>query len=862
MPRYALLALSCLTTACGAATSATHTETRAPAEAWNAARCPPETFDVHVVGRSGSTQYVLAGTGRYRIDASGMTPADTVTTDALVAAAKIGEGPDAAWYFTTNTGVILSAGDDFLGPLEQVSEIGGPPAGVIDTNGVLAFARSSQRSISLFAGEDVIAIDSPDDALILGAAVHWPDRIALFLEPGRVVLSTDQGQSFHDVSLDRMPIGIGADADRVWLRWIDTSESELRADGTITTTPTPPEEAEHAAVPTDAWCGSRFIPLGLRTSWPEGTLDDIDAGRGCTRRQGDAALVSLCADSGVDHTGSHTVQRFDEATHAYVEIGHLEDADPDFEVADAPGSASFAVLFHGSDRADHAAYYDGQALTPVTIARRLSSVHGALGITAANYDPAPPALWHLPDAAPVPLALPVNDAVHRLAFAADGSLIVVTHGEGGDTLWLGTPGTWRRRTVPAGVHQVGMADPDHGVAPAADDEGATGAFVTNDGGERWTPFAVGSPEDRFMSDEVLCLATGCTIGDTITFRGQPARAEATVVDTSRDAYDTRSYSWNFARSPIWDCAPPTETSFDHDQDVVLRPWGFLDAHATDATSVSWSGADARGVYHSHASLPEGAHFLATVVMTRRYAVGYERGSLVVASQSPHTISLTPIAGDLVGALGEISDTAVLDDGSTLLTLATSGGAVRYELVVHLDANGALAGSRSFAWSTVEATRSGLAAGPHGVVGRVQSGSEEDRDWVVYPLDHSAPPIHVSGALDTQLACTATTRPWTLVTMGPARLDSGDDVTNVLRVGDDGGCVSAALGARLESAHRDGSGVYVRSARASRGQVHGLALDRSPHGHALTCTITNDSVDDEDRGDDESDEDDEDDEDDE
>jgi hypothetical protein len=827
------LVLYVLASACGAATTTTivHTET-APAPApWNAAMCPPSSIagdNLHLVERSGTTQYVLDDFLRLRIDGDHLTMASTLTTDPLIAARRLG----GAWVFATSSGMLLSSGDDFLGPLETIATLSELPHDVVGATGALAFALEGRTKIAVYGGDEVVEIEAPGHPFIIAAAVDWPARVALFVEPGVLLLSTDRGQTFHEVTLPRAPWTLGVDDGAIWINWRHGTTSVLAADETLAPGGQPYEQP--VEMPTEPWC-AQDVPFALAASWPAGTPVEVATPPDCSTRQGVAVIVAFCEDE--SRSGSQIVRRLDVATQEFVAIGRLDDASFDFDVADASGSATFALLYEDSTNASHTAYFDGHGFVPVTIEARLTSVHGALGI-ATTGDDATTTLVHLPDGATIPLALPVNDEITSVAFAVDGSLIVTTSAEAGGALWIGRPGTWSRRTVPEGVLAVAMADAVHGVARA------DGVFVTNDGGEHWDAFELSSSLDRPLGDDLVCAAAGCSIGGAITFRAQPATVAPSEIDTSTDLDENQPRAWIHRRTPTWTCTTSARMTFDGAPDVHATEWGWIDPLQTGATEMTWSGADERGAYHSHAPLPPNAFVADAAVMTRRFAAGFTPEQLVVASAAPHTITLEDLAPSLGAVFNSVADTAVLDDGSALVTLQDDEGTVRYELVVYLDASGVLVRSRSFAWSTVGFRDFGLAAGPNGVVGRAAQAAE-DGHWIVYPLDRAAP-IVLDASLDEQLACGSVPRPWTLVATGPVRLatrgggDSGENVTNVLRIGDDGACVSAVLDRNLAQSSPTGLSDFLPSARVTRGQIRGLALDRSAHGHLMTCTVSRDA----------------------
>lgn len=808
---------------------------------WNLGWCPPSAssgIDLRLAGTSGTTQYLIGGFHRYRLDAHGVRTASSVTTNTLIEARKLGseDGP-AAWYFVTTSGALLTSGDDFLGPLQAIATLPQRPARLhVPSSGAIALQLGDGSAIWTYGPEGARAIASPRGR-IMSAAVRWPDQIAMFVEPGVVVLSNDGGETFHDVALDgRMPATLGADDDHVWIVWPDETASEIRSDGALAPFDAPGTAAP--SMPTDPWCNDHW-PLGLSASWPASEpttgFPGATAGEHCVTHIGEMFVVSLCGESS-DQRGPQTIRRFDPETRAFVDVASLPDVDPnDAQVIDSAGSATFVLLYPDSANANHTVFFDGHTLTPVTIDVGLSGVQGELAIAAQNDATDPPTLWHMPSATPVDLALPTEAGVLTdLRFAADGSLIATTRGaDDSAALWLGTPGAWSARTIPDETEAVAMADAANGVARTRD-----GAFVTRDGARTWDAVEVDDDPRYQLTSSAHCSALGCVVGGQITFRPQDEVVAAEEVDTTT-GLDAEPF-WMYSMTTHWRCNPPSHTTLERNPEITYLAWGWVDGTEPGAAGaeIRWSGVDPAGAYHMHAHALAGTEWVASVAMTRRFAVGLAAQGIAIVSAQPHTIDLHALAPSVSHLLltGD-AETAVWDDGSVLMAI-TSGRAesdVRYELLVQLDPSGALVASRTFAWRGDTGRMWGLAAGPSGLVGRAVATADE-AVWEIHPIDGS-PPSRLEATLDPVAVCT-NARPWTLVIgpSGPVEMawgTTGWPATNVLRVSDDAACVSAVLPGQLvwgaDETHA------LPFAFAIRGRIRGTALDRSPHGIAMTCS---------------------------
>ncbi len=778
------------------------------------------------VDRVGETRYLFAGSDRIVDDAGHWRFAAQVPDVPLLTARKLGEGSDAGWYFVTAAGALLRA-VDFDGDLEAVDVMTERPAAdLVDAVGALAVQTASGSSLWIFEPSTGGHVVSASSGLLIDAAVHWPDAILLFAEPGVAQLSRDGGETFDVLDLGgRIPSSLGADATGVYVSWSDDTISRVASDGSLASADAP---ARAQTVPSgEAWC-SGMLPLAVRARWPaDEMLPSTPAqltlpARACAGWSGREHVLAFCGEE----DGSTTVHRLDPTTRTFTRIAALADTEwaRVFSIADAPGSSTFVVSYSDRSSTSHALFFDGSTSAPVTGDTYLDSVYGDRAIADHG-------VHRLPGLEPIDLALPAGASPRALAFTPDGTLLVVVDGADG-AMFVGAPGAWVERSLPTADAEVRMADALHGIASAQ-----TGFYATLDGAQTWAPLA---GFDAFGSHDIDCIEQGCIGGGRFTLRPQPTPAERVAFETEM-ADVPESTQWTYATEPRWRCEPPSTASRTPLADeIASSPWGviapsFLPAGATRLT---WSGVDARGAYRSIGSAPDGANdWGRPAAITRRFATAVRRGFVDVASASPHSIDLATVAPSIGPSLDDHADSLVLADGSALVLVASrhGGEGTRRELLLFLDADGALRGSQAYAWRDDPNRRWAIAAGPFGTVGRAFT--TEELSWRVTPIGGSDAIALVAPL--SEAPCTAASAVWTLgIADGPREFawgTTGASALDIVQVADDQACLAAVLPGQL-------IGDDVRSlpfAFAANGSVHGTALDGSPHGRPMTCTLDDD-----------------------
>lgn len=349
------------------------------------------------------------------------------------------------------------------------------------------------------------------------------------------------------------------------------------------------------------------------------------------------------------------------------------------------------------------------------------------------------------------------------AFVQDGTFFARGSIEDTAVLAIGPiDGELAIRALPAGAKDVAMADARRGLAVG---DRLDRVWSTDDGGVNWRPLALplrGDPQGTAIPAEpgegevrVRCASHGCTIAERLVWTSDALIAEPpVVVHGSPRAQPYESPPEPNARTQP---RPPareiefgtTRCAMTSDVDVPQPMWfgegGWL-RELPRATQWEWGGSDARGAFRatSRGALPTLDTPPGWYMNVWAYSPRFVSRSLAIVercsfnstyggparlrhcdllafspNQTPRVwLSPRQVAAPLTqGATTRISEFTALPDGTFALRLSTGpldepppvptlnglplGNELRVDLVLRVDAQGAIREQRSFAWTQRE-----------------------------------------------------------------------------------------------------------------------------------------------------------------